>query len=211
MSALPGVTIRQVSGHTPGHCIVQVDGAVILGDLAVHELQLADPGLTYTGETDCAEAAAQRRRLLPALAAEGTVVALGHLAAAARPARSRRRGLRLAPARLRIRGASVEGRPHDLLGATSDRACRFRGLRAPRAARRLALEAPSAARPRRRLATASCDARSASRFSWSGSSRLCSSFPRCGPSPAACSPRRPFSAWSSALPPSERSATSSPA
>ena len=79
MSALPGVTIRQVSGHTPGHCIVQVDGAVILGDLAVHELQLADPGLTYTGETDCAEAAAQRRRLLPALAAEGTVVALGHL------------------------------------------------------------------------------------------------------------------------------------
>jgi glyoxylase-like metal-dependent hydrolase (beta-lactamase superfamily II) len=76
---LPGVALEHVPGHTPGHCIVRVDDAVLLGDLAVHELQLADPGLAYVAEEDAPAAAAARRRFLPALAASGAVVGLGHL------------------------------------------------------------------------------------------------------------------------------------
>jgi glyoxylase-like metal-dependent hydrolase (beta-lactamase superfamily II) len=78
-SPFPDVTLQHVPGHTPGHCIVRAGGVVILGDLAVHELQLADPDLAYDSETDSVEAATQRRRLLPDLAARKAVVALGHL------------------------------------------------------------------------------------------------------------------------------------
>jgi glyoxylase-like metal-dependent hydrolase (beta-lactamase superfamily II) len=78
-SPLPGVVLEHVPGHTPGHCIVRVDDAVLLGDLAVHDLQLADPGLEYVAEEDPTAAAAARRRLLPKLARRGGVVGLGHL------------------------------------------------------------------------------------------------------------------------------------
>jgi glyoxylase-like metal-dependent hydrolase (beta-lactamase superfamily II) len=76
---LPGVVLEHVPGHTPGHCIVRLDGAVLLGDLAVHERQLADPDLAYVAEEDPAQVAAARRRLLPELAASGVLVGLGHL------------------------------------------------------------------------------------------------------------------------------------
>ena len=80
VSPLPGVTFEHVPGHTPGHCVVRIGGdTVLLGDLAVHELQLADPGVAYAAEEDPAAAAAARRRLLPELAASGSVVGLGHL------------------------------------------------------------------------------------------------------------------------------------
>jgi len=79
MSPLAGVVLEHTSGHTPGHCIVRVADAVILGDVAVHELQLADPELAYTAEEDSAVAAAVRHELLPELARRGAVVALGHL------------------------------------------------------------------------------------------------------------------------------------
>ena len=80
VSPVPGVTLEHAPGHTPGHCIVRVgDDTVLLGDLAVHELQLADPGLAYDAEVDPAGAAGARRRLLPELAASGAVVGLGHL------------------------------------------------------------------------------------------------------------------------------------
>jgi glyoxylase-like metal-dependent hydrolase (beta-lactamase superfamily II) len=79
LSPLPGVTFAHMPGHTPGHCIVHVDNAVILGDLAVHELQLGNPDLAYSAEADSGEAAARRQQLFPQLAAAGTVVALGHL------------------------------------------------------------------------------------------------------------------------------------
>jgi glyoxylase-like metal-dependent hydrolase (beta-lactamase superfamily II) len=80
VSPLPGVTLEHVPGHTPGHCIARVgDDVVLLGDLAVHELQLADPGVAYAFEEDSATAAAARRRLLPELAASGVTVGLGHL------------------------------------------------------------------------------------------------------------------------------------
>jgi glyoxylase-like metal-dependent hydrolase (beta-lactamase superfamily II) len=79
-SPVPGVTLEHVPGHTPGHCIVRVGNeAVLLGDLAVHELQLADPGLAYVAEEDQAEVAAARRLLLPQLADSGVLVGLGHL------------------------------------------------------------------------------------------------------------------------------------
>jgi glyoxylase-like metal-dependent hydrolase (beta-lactamase superfamily II) len=80
VSPLPGVTLEHVPGHTPGHCIVRIgDDTVLLGDLAVHELQLADPGVAYDAEIDSAAAAVARRRLLPGLAASGVTVGLGHL------------------------------------------------------------------------------------------------------------------------------------
>jgi glyoxylase-like metal-dependent hydrolase (beta-lactamase superfamily II) len=72
-----GVALRHAPGHTPGHCIVELGGAVVLGDLAVHELQLADPGLAYVAEEDQALAAATRRRILGEVA--GRTVALSHL------------------------------------------------------------------------------------------------------------------------------------
>jgi glyoxylase-like metal-dependent hydrolase (beta-lactamase superfamily II) len=80
VSPLPGVTLEHAPGHTPGHCIVRVsDDTVLLGDLAVHELQLADPGVAYAAEEDSAAATAARRRLLPELVASGAAVGLGHL------------------------------------------------------------------------------------------------------------------------------------
>ena len=80
VSPLPGLTLEHAPGHTPGHCIVRIGAeAVLLGDLAVHELQLADPGVAYAAEEDPAAAAAARRRLLPELAASGATVGLGHL------------------------------------------------------------------------------------------------------------------------------------
>lgn len=81
VSPLPGLHLEHVPGHTPGHAIVRVDGAgVILGDTAVHELQLRDPGLAYVAEEDQERAAAQRRRLLPELADARELVAVPHFA-----------------------------------------------------------------------------------------------------------------------------------
>jgi len=80
VSPLPGLTLEHAPGHTPGHCVVRIgEQAVLLGDLAVHELQLADPGVAYSFEVDSPGAAAARRRLLPDLAASGVTVGLGHL------------------------------------------------------------------------------------------------------------------------------------
>jgi glyoxylase-like metal-dependent hydrolase (beta-lactamase superfamily II) len=69
--------LRHAPGHTPGHCIVELGSVVVLGDLAVHELQLADPGLAYVAEEDPAQAAEARRRIFREL--EGRTVALSHL------------------------------------------------------------------------------------------------------------------------------------
>jgi glyoxylase-like metal-dependent hydrolase (beta-lactamase superfamily II) len=72
-----GVTLRHAPGHTPGHCIVELGDVVVLGDLAVHELQLADPGLAYVFEEDPVQAAQTRRRVLGDLA--GRTAAISHL------------------------------------------------------------------------------------------------------------------------------------
>ncbi len=55
---LPGVRLLPTGGHTPGHCLVEVEDATLVGDLAVHERQLADPGLAYVAEEDQAAIAA---------------------------------------------------------------------------------------------------------------------------------------------------------
>jgi glyoxylase-like metal-dependent hydrolase (beta-lactamase superfamily II) len=72
-----GVGLRHAPGHTPGHCIVDLGTVVVLGDLAVHELQLADPGLAYVSEADQVLAAETRRRILQEV--EGRPVAISHL------------------------------------------------------------------------------------------------------------------------------------
>jgi glyoxylase-like metal-dependent hydrolase (beta-lactamase superfamily II) len=78
-SPAPGVHIEHAPGHTSGHCVVTIGDVTFLGDLAVHELQLADPGVAYMFEEDPPAAAARRRELLPALAATGGLVAIPHL------------------------------------------------------------------------------------------------------------------------------------
>jgi glyoxylase-like metal-dependent hydrolase (beta-lactamase superfamily II) len=78
-SPAAGVGIEHAPGHTSGHCVVTVGDVTFLGDLAVHELQLADPGVAYMFEEDPAAAAARRRELLPRLAAAGGRVAIAHL------------------------------------------------------------------------------------------------------------------------------------
>jgi glyoxylase-like metal-dependent hydrolase (beta-lactamase superfamily II) len=78
-SPAPGVNIEHAPGHTSGHCVVTVGEATFLGDLAVHELQLADTGVAYMFEEDPPAAAARRRELLPRLAASGGLVGIAHL------------------------------------------------------------------------------------------------------------------------------------
>jgi glyoxylase-like metal-dependent hydrolase (beta-lactamase superfamily II) len=79
----PSVTLHPTPGHTPGHLSVFVRGhaaqAVILGDVAVHPLQLTDPDLRYAHEEDGDLAAQTRRALVETLADTDTVVAAGHL------------------------------------------------------------------------------------------------------------------------------------
>ncbi|MCW2975989.1 MAG: putative beta-lactamase [Actinomycetia bacterium] len=78
-SPLAGVEIEHVPGHTSGSCIVTIGSVTFVGDLAVHELQLADPGLGYVFEEDRPAAAAARRTWLPRLAARGDLVGIPHL------------------------------------------------------------------------------------------------------------------------------------
>jgi glyoxylase-like metal-dependent hydrolase (beta-lactamase superfamily II) len=78
-SPLAGVEIEHVPGHTAGHCIVTVGSVSFLGDLAVHELQLADPDVGYVFEEDRPAAAAARRRVFARFAESGGVVGISHL------------------------------------------------------------------------------------------------------------------------------------
>jgi glyoxylase-like metal-dependent hydrolase (beta-lactamase superfamily II) len=77
-----GVAIRPTPGHTPGHISVEISGdsgrAVIFGDLAVHPIQLHDPGARYVFEEDAAAAAATRETVLRELADRDVFVAAGH-------------------------------------------------------------------------------------------------------------------------------------
>ena len=74
----PGVLVRHAPGHTPGHCIVELANAVVLGDTAVHTLQLEQPDLPFFAEADQALAAVTRRRFLSELAERGALVASPH-------------------------------------------------------------------------------------------------------------------------------------
>jgi glyoxylase-like metal-dependent hydrolase (beta-lactamase superfamily II) len=77
-----GVRLVPTPGHTPGHASVFIESEgeelVVLGDVAVHELQLADPDLVYVNEHDPELSAATRKQILGQLADRGTAVIVGH-------------------------------------------------------------------------------------------------------------------------------------
>jgi len=79
---VPGVRTVPTPGHTPGHMSVWIESGgqelFVLGDVVVHEVQLADPDLVYVSDTDPLLAAATRRDLLGRLADERTPVIAGH-------------------------------------------------------------------------------------------------------------------------------------
>jgi glyoxylase-like metal-dependent hydrolase (beta-lactamase superfamily II) len=78
----PGIRVVPSPGHTPGHMHVRVEhdgaAAVVLGDVAVHAEQLADPGLVYVSEGDAPAAAETRVRVLGQVADEGVPAILAH-------------------------------------------------------------------------------------------------------------------------------------
>jgi glyoxylase-like metal-dependent hydrolase (beta-lactamase superfamily II) len=64
----PGITVLPTPGHTPGHFAVKVETgagtALILGDAAVHPLQVTRPTLPYALDEDLTLAAKTRASLL---------------------------------------------------------------------------------------------------------------------------------------------------
>jgi glyoxylase-like metal-dependent hydrolase (beta-lactamase superfamily II) len=77
-----GVALRPTPGHTPGHLSVEIGGetrrAFVLGDVAVHPVQLHDPRLAYVYEESAAVAAETRESVLREVADGDVVVAAGH-------------------------------------------------------------------------------------------------------------------------------------
>jgi len=77
-----GVRVVPTPGHTPGHASVFVESQgselAVLGDVVVHELQLADPDLVYFSDHDPALSASTRRRVLGQLADRGMAVIVSH-------------------------------------------------------------------------------------------------------------------------------------
>ena len=57
---------------------VRIGSTVVLGDVAVHELQVVDPDLVYVSDHDAARSAETRRRLLGEFADEGAQVIVSH-------------------------------------------------------------------------------------------------------------------------------------
>jgi glyoxylase-like metal-dependent hydrolase (beta-lactamase superfamily II) len=75
---VPGVVLRLAPGHTPGHCIVELDGAVILADAAHNPAQLLSDGWTSSTDEDPELARATRARLADELRDSGTLIAMTH-------------------------------------------------------------------------------------------------------------------------------------
>lgn len=77
------VTLVPTPGHTPGHQSVLVDGGarrvVVTGDVLVHAVQLANPGVAYRLEADQATARRTREALLAEARAHRAVLATSHL------------------------------------------------------------------------------------------------------------------------------------
>lgn len=89
----PGLRFVPTPGHTPGHSSVFIESEgqelAVLGDVVVHELQLADPDLVYVSDHDAVLAAATRKDLLGRLADAGTITVVSHFHG---PGRLRRAG-----------------------------------------------------------------------------------------------------------------------
>ncbi|MEW9527545.1 MBL fold metallo-hydrolase [Microbispora sp. NPDC049125] len=73
---LPGVRVVHTPGHTPGHQSVEVGDLVMSGDVILHPVQLADPGIRYVYDEDPEEAVRTRTALI----ARAAVLATGHFA-----------------------------------------------------------------------------------------------------------------------------------
>jgi len=77
-----GVRLVPTPGHTPGHASVLVESQgselVVLGDVLVHELQLADPDLVYVSDHDPGLSASTRKLVLGRLADAGTPAIVSH-------------------------------------------------------------------------------------------------------------------------------------
>lgn len=87
----PGVRVVPTPGHTPGHMSVWLEsggaGLVVLGDVVVHEAQVADPDLVYVSDADPGIAAVTRKDVLGQLADEGTDAIVSHFPGVGRFAR----------------------------------------------------------------------------------------------------------------------------
>jgi glyoxylase-like metal-dependent hydrolase (beta-lactamase superfamily II) len=80
--AATGVRSVTTPGHTPGHTSVRISSgdvdALILGDVAVHPVQVLDPSVVYTADEVPQEAIETRASLFRELAASGEIVFAGH-------------------------------------------------------------------------------------------------------------------------------------
>ena len=82
LEVVSGVRLVPTRGHTPGHASVFIESQgeelVVLGDVVVHELQLADPDLVYVSDEDPELSAATRKHVLGQLADRGTPAIVSH-------------------------------------------------------------------------------------------------------------------------------------
>ena len=75
-----GVIAVPAPGHTPGHVAFELSsrGLLVLGDAAVHPVQLGASEVPYSAEVDPALARATREALLDRAERSGAIVAAGH-------------------------------------------------------------------------------------------------------------------------------------
>ena len=75
---LPGLTLRLAPGHTPGHCIVELDGAAILADAAHNPAQLLSDDWTSSTDEDASVAGATRAALAAEFEDSGVRLTMTH-------------------------------------------------------------------------------------------------------------------------------------
>jgi glyoxylase-like metal-dependent hydrolase (beta-lactamase superfamily II) len=82
LEIVSGVRLVPTRGHTPGHASVFIESEgeelVVVGDVVVHELQLADPDLVYVSDDDPELSAATRKQVLGQLSDRGTPAIVSH-------------------------------------------------------------------------------------------------------------------------------------
>jgi glyoxylase-like metal-dependent hydrolase (beta-lactamase superfamily II) len=75
---VPGLTLRLAPGHSPGHCIVEGDGFVLLADAAHNPAQLLADDYRSVTDVDAELAARTRAALAAELADSGKLIAMTH-------------------------------------------------------------------------------------------------------------------------------------
>jgi len=82
--AAPGLTMMLSPGHTPGHCVVRIDGGdrqllMIADTLHSADVHTALPDVGFGFDSDPAQAAASRRRIFDMVSADKMLVAGSHI------------------------------------------------------------------------------------------------------------------------------------